>query len=68
MLKNNIYNIDKEFDYTTVKDIVVKSLEKIVKQEALKNKSNIPMMSYLIMEVLMTTPIMSNCLPRLVIY
>jgi hypothetical protein len=37
MLKNNIYNIDKEFDYCTVKAIVVKSLEKIVKEEALKN-------------------------------
>jgi hypothetical protein len=42
MLKNNIYNIDKEFDYTTLKAIVVKSLEKIAKQEALKNASNIP--------------------------
>jgi hypothetical protein len=39
MLKNN--NIDEEFDYSTVKAIVVKSLEKIVKQEALKNTDNI---------------------------
>ena len=38
MLKNNIYNI-KEFDYSTVKAIVVKSLEKIVKQESLRNTS-----------------------------
>jgi hypothetical protein len=42
MLKNNIYNIDKEFDYCTVKAFVVKSLEKIVKEEALKNTSNVP--------------------------
>jgi hypothetical protein len=38
MLKNNIYNIDKEFDYT----IVVKSLEKIAKEEALNRRANIP--------------------------
>ena len=37
MLKNNI---DKEFDYSTIKAIVVKSLEKIAKQEALKNRFN----------------------------
>ncbi len=37
MLETNIYNIDREFDYDTVKSIVVKSLEKIVKDEALKN-------------------------------
>ena len=37
MLKNNIYNIDKEFDYPTIKDIVIQSLEKILKEEALKN-------------------------------
>jgi hypothetical protein len=42
MLKNNIYNIDREFDYPTIKNIVVKSLEKIVKEEALKNTANIP--------------------------
>jgi hypothetical protein len=42
MLKNNIYNIDGEFDYATVKSIVVKSLEKIVKEEAQKKRSNIP--------------------------
>jgi hypothetical protein len=38
MLKNNIYNIDKEFYYT----IVVKSLEKIAKEEALNRRANIP--------------------------
>jgi hypothetical protein len=42
MLKNNGYNIDREFDYATIKDIVVKSLEKIVKEEALRKRSNIP--------------------------
>lgn len=41
MLKNNIYSINKEFDYSTVKAIVVKSLEKIVKEEALNNTSDI---------------------------
>ena len=40
MLKNNIYNIDKEFDYPTVKAIVIKSLEKIVKQESLVKTSS----------------------------
>jgi hypothetical protein len=34
---NNIYNIDREFDYSTIKAIVVKSLEKIANDEALKN-------------------------------
>jgi hypothetical protein len=37
MLRNDIYNIDREFDYAVVKSIVVKSLEKIAKEEALKN-------------------------------
>jgi hypothetical protein len=41
MLKNNIYNIDKEFDYCIIKAFVVKSLEN-VKEEALKNTSNVP--------------------------
>ena len=40
MLRNNIYNIDREFNYATVKSIVVKSLEKIVKQETSKNIHN----------------------------
>ena len=31
MLKNNIYNIDGEFDYATIKNIVIHSLEKMVK-------------------------------------
>ena len=42
MLKNNIYNIDREFDYVTVKSIVVKSLEKIAKEEALKKRASMP--------------------------
>ena len=42
MFKNNIYNIDREFDYPTINIIVIQSLEKIVKQEALKNTANIP--------------------------
>ena len=37
MLKNNVYNVDKEFDYATI--IVSKSLQKIVKELALKNIS-----------------------------
>src|SRR5215212_2347616 len=40
MLKKYIYNIDREFDYTTVKNIVLRSLDKIAKQEALKNIHN----------------------------
>ena len=41
MLNNDIYNLDNEIDYSTVKDIVLKALEKIVKQEAeSKNRSN----------------------------
>ena len=36
MFKNNIYNIDREFDYATIKAFVVKSLEKILKQESLR--------------------------------
>jgi len=42
MFKNNIYNIDREFDYPTIKAIVIQLLEKIVKEEALKNTANIP--------------------------
>jgi hypothetical protein len=38
MLKNNIYNIDREFDYPTIKDIVIQSLENIAKEEALKKR------------------------------
>jgi Cytoplasmic tRNA 2-thiolation protein 2 len=41
MLRNYIYNIDREFDYPTIKATVIQSLEKIVKEEALKNTSNI---------------------------
>jgi hypothetical protein len=42
MLRNNIYNIDREFNYATVKSIVVKSLEKIAKEEALNRRANMP--------------------------
>ena len=53
MLKNNIYNIDREFDYPTIKGIVVKSLEKIAKEEVLKNRANIPRrMSSLILKMM----------------
>jgi hypothetical protein len=38
MLENNGYNIDREFDCITVKNIVLRSLEKIVKEEASKKK------------------------------
>jgi hypothetical protein len=42
MPKDNCYNVNREFDYSTIKAIVVKSLEKIVKQEeALKSTRNI---------------------------
>ena len=40
MLKNNIYNIDREFDYATIKGIILKSLDKIAKEEALNNIQN----------------------------
>jgi hypothetical protein len=39
MLKNNVYNIDREIDYTTVKSIVVRSLKKIAKEETLKTRA-----------------------------
>jgi 5-methylcytosine-specific restriction endonuclease McrA len=39
MLSNNIYNIDREFDYTTIRAIAIQSLEKIAK-EALKKRPN----------------------------
>jgi hypothetical protein len=39
MLKNDIYNIDREFDHTTVKTIVLKSLVKLAKEEASKKRS-----------------------------
>jgi hypothetical protein len=38
MLENNIYNIDKEFDYDTIKAFVIKSL-KMIKEEALKKRA-----------------------------
>jgi 5-methylcytosine-specific restriction endonuclease McrA len=40
MLSNNIYNIDKEFDYATIKGIVLGSFEKIAKEEMLKKRPN----------------------------
>jgi hypothetical protein len=64
MLKNNIYNIDREFDYATVKSIVVKSLENIVKDEALKN---IPRMSSLILKIMTIPTSSTGCLPRLLL-
>ena len=42
MFKNNIYNIYREFDYATIKGIVLKSLEKIAQEAALENTSNVP--------------------------
>jgi hypothetical protein len=31
--KDNTYNVDKTFDYSTIKSMVTESLEKIVRQE-----------------------------------
>jgi hypothetical protein len=42
MLENNIYNIDREFDYATIKSIVLKSLQNIAKEEALKGRPSAP--------------------------
>ena len=39
MFESNVYNIDRDFDYATVKAIVVKSLEKMVKQGSLRDTS-----------------------------
>ena len=39
MLENNIYNIDREFNYGTIKSIVVKSLEKTAREETLKMRA-----------------------------
>jgi hypothetical protein len=36
MLKNNSYNIDIQFDYSRIKDIVLKSLEKNSKRRSIK--------------------------------
>jgi 5-methylcytosine-specific restriction endonuclease McrA len=41
MLENNIYNIDREFDYVTIKNIVLRSLQNIAKEEALKKRPNV---------------------------
>ena len=40
MFRYNIYNIDRDFDYPTIKSIVTQSLKKTV-EEALKNTANI---------------------------
>jgi hypothetical protein len=40
MLEDNIYNIGREFDYATVKATVIKSLQNIAKEEALKKRPN----------------------------
>jgi hypothetical protein len=39
MLENNVYNIEREFDYPTIKHIVLKSLDKIAKEETLKKRA-----------------------------
>jgi hypothetical protein len=40
MLKNNDYNIDSEFDYASIKSLILKSLQNITKEEALKKRSS----------------------------
>jgi hypothetical protein len=60
MFKNNIYNIDREFDYPTIKGIVIQSLE----GEALKNTANI--LHNIILKI-MIIPIISTCLLRLLL-
>jgi hypothetical protein len=42
MLEDNIYNIDREFDYATVKATVIKSLQNIAKEETLNRRANMP--------------------------
>src|ERR687883_1685891 len=39
MLEDNIYNIDREFDYPTIKAVILKSLERIAKEETLKKRA-----------------------------
>jgi hypothetical protein len=41
MLETNIYNIDRDFDYLSIKAFVVKSLEKIVKEQTLRKRTNV---------------------------
>jgi hypothetical protein len=41
MFESNVYNTDRDFDYATVKAIMIRSLEKIAKEAALENTSNI---------------------------
>jgi hypothetical protein len=67
MLKNNIYNTDKEFDYATINDMVVKSLEKIGKKKHSKIDSISPMVPYPTMQIMAISRI-STLLPRLHLY
>jgi hypothetical protein len=61
MFESNIYNIDRDFDYAAVKAIVIKSFEKIAKEEAaLENTSNV--LSDIKDNI---DPIISKRLPRL---
>ena len=62
MLENNIYNIDREFDYGTVKAIVANSLQKIANEESLKNGSNIAIILILVITITSTI-----CPPRLLL-
>jgi hypothetical protein len=39
MLESNIYNIDRNFDYTSVRSFVLKSLDKMAKEAALKKRA-----------------------------
>jgi hypothetical protein len=39
--KDNTYNVDKTFDYFTVKSMVIESLEKIVREELNRRIANI---------------------------
>jgi hypothetical protein len=55
MLKNNHYKIDREFDYATVKGIVLKSLEKIAKKEALKKGDNVVFLIMAVLMIILTT-------------
>jgi hypothetical protein len=68
MFKNNIYNIDREFDYATIKGIVLKSLEKIAQEAALENTSNVPDRVPIHPKDMMIVQLISNCLPRPSLY
>jgi hypothetical protein len=62
MLKNDIYNINTEFDYVTVRSMVLKSLQKTV-QEALMNNLTSPMIKA-VLRIIIT---MSSKLPSLLL-